>query len=58
MPEMMDWQTPAALAVVVLTALAFLVRALRRRKRKRMSGGGACTGCGSQPRVKTHSKPG
>jgi hypothetical protein len=35
----MDWQTPAALAVVALTALIFLVRLRRSRK---SCGGGCC----------------
>lgn len=42
-----DWQTPAALAVVALTALAFLLRALRARRRPK-----SCTGCGTAPKFK------
>jgi len=42
-----DWQTPAALAVVAFTALAFLIRALRARRRPK-----ACTGCGTSPKFK------
>ena len=34
-----DWQTPAALTVVVLTALAFLVRAIRKRRRPKSCAG-------------------
>ena len=41
-----DWQTPAALAVVAFTALAFLTRALRARRRK------ACAGCVNSPKFK------
>lgn len=39
-----SWQTPAAIAVVLVTLAVFVVRFLRRRSGKQ--GGGSCgTGC-------------
>ena len=42
-----QWQTPAALAVVAITLVAFAVRLARR---KRSNGAGKCdSGCGCDP---------
>jgi hypothetical protein len=43
-----DWQSWAALAVVTVTALAFGVRALRRRRRGSVGCGGGCD-CPKKP---------
>ena len=45
MPEQ-DWQSLAALAVVGVTAMAFLWRALRKKK----TGGCGSCGCASKPK--------
>ena len=45
MPEQ-DWQSLAALAVVGITALTFLIRSLRRKK------GGGCGSCGCSTKPK------
>lgn len=43
-----DWQTWAALAVVLVTAIAFAVRAIRRRRRGAIGCGGGCD-CAKKP---------
>ena len=45
-----SWQTPAALAVVALTALAFVVRFWRKRKSKGRAGCGSGCNCPASPR--------
>lgn len=42
--DLTDWQTPAALAVVAITALIFLRRHLRARRHPK-----SCTNCSSAP---------
>ena len=49
MPEQ-DWQSLAALAVVGITALAFLIRWLRRKK------GGGCGSCGCAAKMESPVK--
>jgi hypothetical protein len=46
-----DWQTPTALAVVAFTVLAFVLRAIKARRRPR-----PCSGCGTAPKP-THRPP-
>ena len=43
-----DWQTPTAAGLVLLTALAFVVRAAARRGRA--GGCGAGCGCAAKPK--------
>ena len=43
----MDWQTPAAAAVVIITLTIFLVKLAKPMKKK--SGCGHSWGCGSKP---------
>ena len=46
-----DWQTWTALAIVVVTAVLYVRRLVRRKKSKGSSGGGACEsdcGCDKQ----------
>jgi hypothetical protein len=47
MTDFANWQTPAALAIVLMTLIAFIVRTYRRRSRSSDKGAGACGGdCG------------
>lgn len=45
--DTIDWQTPAALAVVAITAFAFIRRHLRSRRQSK-----SCSHCGSAPKIK------
>lgn len=45
-----DWQSWAAAGVVTVTAAAFLVRAMKRRKKA--AGCNTCGSAGPQPRLK------
>jgi len=48
-----DWQSWAALGVVVVTAAAMLWRTIRNQKAGGSGCGGSC-GCGSKIKVKPH----
>ncbi|MBK8091046.1 MAG: FeoB-associated Cys-rich membrane protein [Verrucomicrobiaceae bacterium] len=41
----MDWQTLTALAIVILTAVIFIVRAVKNRRKSGCGSGGCGGGC-------------